>query len=78
MGYDAENTDPLYKFLPFYITYNREHRASFGLFYDIYCDSAIDFGKEMDNYHGPYRYFTTTVDNASSFSNLDYYFIAGP
>lgn len=72
MGYDAETTDPLYKHVPFYITRNRKEGCSFGLFYDNMASSVFDFGAEMDNYHGPYRYFQAED------GDLDYYVIAGP
>jgi hypothetical protein len=39
---------------------------------DTLSDCAFDFGKELDNYHGPYRSFT------ADHGDLDYYFIAGP
>ncbi|GEN89602.1 glycoside hydrolase family 31 protein [Oceanobacillus sojae] len=72
MGYNAETTDPLYKHIPFYITYKPEIRQSIGIFYDDYQNSVFDFGQELDNYHGYYRYYETN----SNF--LDYYVIAGP
>src|SRR5699024_3481919 len=43
-----------------------------GLYYDDYQESVFDFGKELDNYHGYYRYYQTKSDF------LDYYVIAGP
>ncbi len=72
MGYDARTSDPLYKHIPFYITCKPETGTAFGLFYDTLSDCVFDFGKELDNYHGPYRYF------AADYGDIDYYFIAGP
>lgn len=72
MGYNAETTDPLYKHIPFYITYKPDIEQSIGIFYDDYQDSAFDFGQELDNYHGAYRYYETKSDF------LDYYVIGGP
>jgi len=72
MGYDARTSDPLYKHIPFYITCKPETGIAFGLFYDTLSDCVFDFGKELDNYHGPYRYF------AADYGDIDYYFIAGP
>ncbi|MFD1066722.1 glycoside hydrolase family 31 protein [Oceanobacillus locisalsi] len=72
MGYNAETTDPLYKHIPFYITYKPSIRQSIGIFYDDYQNSVLDFGKELDNYHGYYRYYETNSDF------LDYYVVAGP
>lgn len=71
MGYDAAYTDPLYKHIPFYITHNPVNKTSYGLFYDDYNESIFDLGKELDNYHGYYRYYETKNDY------LDYYVIVG-
>ncbi|UYF98670.1 glycoside hydrolase family 31 protein [Halomonas sp. GD1P12] len=72
MGYDAEYSDPLYKHIPFYITRKPEQSFSYGLFYDNLAPGYFDLGRELDNYHGLYRYF-----EAQS-GDLDYYMIAGP
>ncbi|WP_100407544.1 glycoside hydrolase family 31 protein [Bacillus solitudinis] len=72
MGYDAQYTDPLYKHIPFYITRNTQTNISFGIFYDNMAQSVFDMGNEMDNYHGPYRYYQS-LDG-----DLDYYVILGP
>lgn len=72
MGYDARTSDPLYKHIPFYLTCRPDSGIAFGLFYDTFSDCTFDFGKELDNYHGPYRYFV------ADHGDLDYYFIAGP
>ncbi len=71
MGYDARTTDPLYKHIPFYLTWQRSSGAACGLFYDTLSDCSFDFGKELDNYHGPYRYFV------ADHGDLDLYFLAG-
>jgi alpha-glucosidase len=72
MGYSAKSSDPLYKHIPFYITWKPDAEAAFGLFYDTLSDCAFDMGCEIDNYHGPYRSFT------ADHGDLDYYFIAAP
>ncbi|MDX8044536.1 glycoside hydrolase family 31 protein [Gracilibacillus sp. S3-1-1] len=72
MGYDAEHTDPLYKHIPYYITYNHDNKIAYGLYYDNYSDAIFDLGNELDNYHGYYRYYQ------ASKGNLDYYFMLGP
>jgi len=72
MGYNARTSDPLYKHIPFYLTCRPDLGTAFGLFYDTLADCVFDFGKELDNYHGPYRSFTADC------GDLDYYFIAGP
>ena len=56
MGYDARNSDPLYKHIPFYIT-QRPDGASVGLFYDTLSDCTFDMGAERSNYHGLFRGF---------------------
>lgn len=72
MGYSARSTDPLYKHIPFYITWRRQAGHAFGLFYDTLADCSFDMGRELDNYHGHYRYFR------ADHGDLDLYFIAGP
>ncbi len=61
MGYDAAESDPLYKHLPFYICENSA--GSYGIFYDTTDTSCADFGKEINNYYPTYKYFRTE-DNA--------------
>ena len=71
MGYDARSTDPLYKHIPFYLTWKTKDSLPFGLFYDTLSDCRFDLGRELDNYHGPYRTFRAEA------GDLDLYFIAG-
>lgn len=74
MGYSARSTDPLYKHIPFYITRKggpQNAGLCFGLFYDTLSDCTFDMGREMDNYHGHYRYFV------ADHGDLDLYYIAG-
>lgn len=71
MGYDAKSSDPLYKHIPFYITRDTQTKASYGLFYDTLSSAVFDMGREIDNYHGPYRYMSAQAHE------LDYYFIGG-
>jgi alpha-glucosidase len=74
MGYNARSTDPLYKHIPFYITRKggeADAGLCFGLFYDTLSDCSFDMGREMDNYHGHYRYFV------ADHGDLDLYYIAG-
>lgn len=71
MGYSARTTDPLYKHIPFYLTWRKNSRVAFGLFYDTLSDCSFDMGRELDNYHGHYRYFV------ADHGDLDLYFIAG-
>ncbi len=71
MGYNARTTDPLYKHIPFYLTWRTSNQAPLGLFYDTLSDCRFDMGRELDNYHGPYRSFI------AEHGDLDYYVIAG-
>ena len=71
MGYSARTTDPLYKHIPFYLTWKKTAKVAFGLFYDTLSDCTFNMGRELDNYHGHYRYFV------ADYGDLDYYFIAG-
>ena len=57
MGYSAADSDPLYKHIPFYICENNV--GCYGLFYDTSDTSYFDFGKEINNYYPPYKYFKT-------------------
>lgn len=57
MGYNAQTSDPLYKHIPFYICQNRV--GTYGIFYDTSANSYMDFGKEINNYYPPYKYFKT-------------------
>jgi alpha-glucosidase len=68
MGYDARNSDPLYKHMPFYIT-RKPNGAAVGLFYDTLADCTFDMGCERSNYHGLFRSFT------ADHGDLDYYVI---
>ncbi|SPB16734.1 glycoside hydrolase [Caballeronia novacaledonica] len=72
MGYSARTTDPLYKHIPFYVTWQPQTSTGFGLFYDTLADCRFDMGRELDNYHGHYRHFI------AEHGDLDYYFIASP
>lgn len=72
LGYDAEKGDPLYKHIPFYITYVPGLNLAYGLFYDNLSTSIFDMGQERDNYYGPYRYYQAEA------GDLDYYLIFGP
>lgn len=57
MGFDAEKTDPLYKHIPFYICKNSV--GTYGIFYDTSCVSAVDLGREINNYYEPFKFFET-------------------
>ena len=71
MGYDAETSDPLYKSIP-YILVADQDGACHGAFYDSSANVAVDFGRELDNYHGLYRQVVADC------GDLDLWMIAGP
>ncbi len=60
MGYDARESDPLYKHLPFYICENSV--GTYGIFYDTTDTSYMDFGREINNYYPTYKHFRTEDD----------------
>ena len=60
MGYNAGESDPLYKHIPFYICENAV--GCYGIFYDTSDTSYLDLGKEINNYYPPYKYFKTEDD----------------
>ncbi len=72
LGYDAENGDPLYKHIPFYITWLPEQQIAYGLFYDNLATSVFDMGSEIDAFWGFYRYYQAEA------GDLDYYLLYGP
>ncbi|RUP45835.1 galactose mutarotase-like domain-containing protein [Jimgerdemannia flammicorona] len=72
MGYDAEKTDPLYKFSPFYITLSKDTGLAHGIYYNNISKTTVDLGNEIDALWGPYRYYHAEA------GPLDYYIIFGP
>ena len=60
MGYNAAESDPLYKHIPFYIC--RNSVGAYGIFYDTSDTSYIDLGREINNYYEPYKYFRSEDD----------------
>lgn len=60
MGYDASESDPLYKHVPFYICENSV--GCYGIFYDTADTSYLDFGREINNYYAPFKLFKTEDD----------------
>ncbi|OBZ83236.1 Alpha-glucosidase 2 [Choanephora cucurbitarum] len=72
MGYDAETSDPLYKFCPFYIALSEQSREAYGLYYNNFSATQFDLGQEVDAVWGDYTYY-----QAES-GPLDYYMLYGP
>ncbi len=71
IGYDSENSDPLYKHIPFLILRDPEQDISSGIFYDVTCESELDVDCERSGYWGKKIEFKTFG------GQLDYYFIHG-
>lgn len=55
MGFDARSSDPLYKHIPFFICRNKV--GSYGIYYDTYSQGEFNFGREINNYYNPFKYF---------------------
>lgn len=73
MGYDAQSSDPLYKFWPSYVAKPAgESSAAFGVLYDSMAKCTLDFGCEMDNYHGLFHTYSAEQ------GDLDYIVVLGP
>lgn len=48
MGYDAEKSDPLYKFCPFYIGLSNQTKSAYGIYYNNFSNTILDLGQEID------------------------------
>ncbi|NQY81323.1 MAG: glycoside hydrolase family 31 protein [Candidatus Caenarcaniphilales bacterium] len=70
LGYDASNSDPLYKDIPFFIVLDRLLKKAHGIFFDNFSEKFFDFGKERKPI--PYYHFGAKA------GELNYYFIYGP
>lgn len=72
LGYDPQETDPLYKHIPFYIKLNRLTKKAVGYFYHNTYPCDFDMGRERSNYWKPHsRYRADGGD-------IDLFLIAGP
>ena len=65
LGYDASNSDPLYKSIPFFIRSNPRKDIMCGLFFDHPNIAYIDLGRES-----PYYYSVETNGNLYSYFTL--------
>lgn len=72
LGYNAETSTPLYKHIPFLITYEPRANVFYGLLYDNASSATFDLGREVDAFWGFYRYYQ--ADDG----DIDYYLIYGP
>ena len=72
MGYNAKETDSLYKHIPFYIKLNRGTKQAVGYFYHNTAECDFNMGREKRNYW--YRYSTYRTDAG----DVDLFLIAGP
>ncbi len=72
LGYNAERGDPLYKHIPFYITFNPALGIAYGLFYDNLSITTFDMGLEIDAYYPAFRTYRAED------GDLDYTLIYGP
>ncbi|MGI9355947.1 MAG: hypothetical protein ACR2PF_12405, partial [Rhizobiaceae bacterium] len=70
LGYDAEQSDPLYKHAPFVIASTPQ--SSVGLLYDTMAETTFDLGAEHSNYFPRYRHVEMQERGAVL------YVIAGP
>ena len=61
MGFKAQYSDPLYKYLPFYICENKV--GSYGIYYDTYSEGEVDFGRAHDNYYEAFNSIKYEEDN---------------
>lgn len=72
MGYNPQETDSLYKHIPFYIKLNRDSKKAVGYFYHNTAECDFDMGREKSNYWKMHsRYRTDSGD-------IDLFLIAGP
>ena len=72
MGYNAKETDSLYKHIPFYIKLNRGTKQAVGYFYHNTAECDFNMGREKRNYW--HRYSTYRTDAG----DVDLFLVAGP
>ena len=72
MGYNAKETDSLYKHIPFYIRLNRGTRQAVGYFYHNTAECDFNMGREKRNYWHRYSSYRTDA------GDIDLFLIAGP
>ena len=69
LGYDAGNSDPLYKSVPYFLKWNKSSGALCGLFFPEALVNDIDLGRESSFFFsvglqgGPFSYYVLLGDN---------------
>ncbi|MDD3903017.1 MAG: glycoside hydrolase family 31 protein [Sphaerochaeta sp.] len=82
LGYDASNSDPLYKSIPFLLKVNTPNQVLCGILFDQALIKAIDLGKESPYYFsievegGPYGYVVFLGDDYHQVMK-NYYSVTG-
>ena len=69
MGFDAKESDPLYKHVPFYICKNSV--GTYGVYYDTYSQGEFNFGKEINNYYTHFKSFRCDEEQLVFYIILD-------
>ncbi|WP_114855313.1 TIM-barrel domain-containing protein [Brachybacterium sp. YJGR34] len=72
LGYDAENSSPLYKHIPFHLTVNRSTQRASGYFFHGTHDVSFDLGRSHSNY---FPHHSQVIADGG---DIDYFVIAGP
>lgn len=72
MGYNPEETDSLYKHIPFYVKLSGSTKKATGYFYHSTAECSFNMGREKRNYW--HRYSSFCVDAG----DVDLFLIAGP
>ncbi|KAI8897084.1 glycosyl hydrolases family 31-domain-containing protein [Globomyces pollinis-pini] len=72
MGYKANQSDPLYKHISFYMGLNSKSKLAYGIYYNNLSTGSVDFGCEIDAFWGPF------INYQSHHNSLDYFVIYGP
>ena len=71
-GYNAKETDALYKHIPFFVKLNENTKKASGYFYHNTFECDFDIGKKLSNYWGRHVAYRTNG------GDIDLFFIAGP
>ena len=72
MGYDPENTDSLYKHIPFFIKLNDRTKKACGYFYHNTAECDFNMGRRKSNYWKPSAIYRTDS------GDVDLFIVNGP